>query len=160
LSRDEALATLTKRFFSSHGPATVRDFVWWSGLTTADAKRGLEIIKATREELGGRAYWTAGRLPPPPTRDRPVHLLPIYDEYIVAYRDREAVPHTRLGPGRSEVVIFQHALVAEGQIVGTWRTTPAGRGTVTLVPLRPLKRGEQRAVAEAVGRYERFVGGQ
>jgi hypothetical protein len=158
LSRDEALATLTKAFFSSHGPATVRDFVWWSGLTTADAKRGLEIAKAKREELGGHGYWTVGRLSQPPTRDRPVHLLPIYDEYIVAYRDRDAVPHLRLGPGRSEVVIFQHALVVEGQIIGTWRTTPAGRGTVRLFPLRPLKRDEQRALAEAVRRYERFVG--
>jgi hypothetical protein len=159
LSRDEALATLAKRFFSSHGPATVRDFVWWSGLTTADAKRGLEITKAKREEIGGHVYWTIGRLAPPPARDRPVHLLPIYDEYIVAYRDREAVPHTRLGPGRSEVVIFQHALIADGQIIGTWRTTPAGRGTVTLFPVRALKPVEQRALAQAVGRYARFVGG-
>src|SRR5262245_29999042 len=46
LSRDEALATLTRRFFASHGPATVRDFVWWSGLTTADTKRGLEMNDA------------------------------------------------------------------------------------------------------------------
>ena len=60
-----------------------------------------------------------------------MHLLPIYDEYIVAYRDREAVPHTRLGPERSEFAIFQHALIANGQIIGTWRTASGGRGTVT-----------------------------
>ena len=49
LSRDEALATLARRYFPSHGPATIRDFVWWSGLNTADAKRGLEMNKARGE---------------------------------------------------------------------------------------------------------------
>src|SRR5688500_17522208 len=87
LSRDEALAALTRRFFKSHGPATVRDFVWWSGLTTADARRGLEINTARREEIDGRIYWTIGPPPLAATRDHRVHLLPIYDEYIVAYRD-------------------------------------------------------------------------
>ncbi len=46
LTRDEALAELTTRFFRSHGPATIRDFVWWSGLTTADSKRGLDVVRA------------------------------------------------------------------------------------------------------------------
>ena len=62
LERDEALAELSRRFFSSHGPATIRDFVWWSGLTTADAKRGLEIIKARSESADGITYWTAGQV--------------------------------------------------------------------------------------------------
>ena len=58
LSRDEALATLGTRFFTSHGPATSRDFAWWSGLAAADAKRSIDIIKARRLEVSGRTYWT------------------------------------------------------------------------------------------------------
>jgi hypothetical protein len=50
--RDEALAELTRRYFRSQGPATVGDFVWWSGLLTADAKRGLDIIRACVEGYG------------------------------------------------------------------------------------------------------------
>ena len=159
LSRDEALAVLTRRFFKSHGPATVRDFVWWSGLTTADAKRGLEINKARREDIDGRIYWTIGPPLPAVTRDRRVHLLPIYDEYIVAYRDREAVPHTthQTVGNRTQLTIFQHALIVDGQVAGTWRTTPARRGAATIVPLRRLKADERQALADAVHRYERFV---
>jgi hypothetical protein len=94
LSRDEALATLAKRFFRSHGPATVRDFVWWSGLTKADAKRALEMNRARKQEVDGRTYWTLGQTTPPRrVHETAAHLLPIYDEFLVAYRDREAVPH-------------------------------------------------------------------
>ena len=60
LTRDEALAELTRRFFTSHGPATVRDFVWWSGLATADARRGLDINRADRHVVGDHTYWTIG----------------------------------------------------------------------------------------------------
>src|SRR5688572_3851501 len=92
LSRDESIARLTLRFFTSHAPATVRDFVWWSGLPTADAKRGLEMIEARREEVDGEIYWTSGRTLPSMARPPLAHLLPIYDEYVVAYRRRVAVP--------------------------------------------------------------------
>ena len=49
---------LSRRYFRSHGPATIRDFVWWSGLITADARRGLDIIRAKREDVDGRTYWS------------------------------------------------------------------------------------------------------
>src|SRR5687768_13387649 len=93
LARDEALAELTRRFFQSHAPATIRDFVWWSGLSTADAKRGLEMNKARHRVEDGLTYWTLGRANPSHRSRASVHLLPVYDEYVVAYRDREAVPH-------------------------------------------------------------------
>src|SRR5262245_47802820 len=61
LPRDEALAELTLRYFRSHGPATARDFVWWSGLTAVDAKRGLEMIRAKHEIVGGLKYSSVER---------------------------------------------------------------------------------------------------
>jgi len=45
IDRDEALAKLTRLYFRSHGPATLQDFVWWSGFSTADAKRGLVFLE-------------------------------------------------------------------------------------------------------------------
>jgi len=161
LSRDEALATLSRRYFGSHGPATIRDFVWWSGLTTADARRGLDMNKAGREQVGNRTYWTIGPTPRGATRDCLVHLLPIYDEYLVAYRDREAVPHgpSVIGSGSGNPVNFQHALVIAGQVAGTWRTTRRSAAVLMdTVPLRRLTGPERRALGEAVHRYERFLG--
>jgi hypothetical protein len=160
LSRDEALATLSRRYFMSHGPATIRDFVWWSGLTVADAKRGLDMNQARREEAGSQTYWTIGPGPRGAMRGHAVHLLPIYDEYLVAYRDREAVPHRPsvvMGKG-AQSVTFQHTLVIAGQVAGTWRSSRDTRSVlIDAVPLRRLTGQERRAVGEAVRRYERFI---
>ena len=161
LSRDEAIATLAGRYFRSHGPATVRDFVWWSGLTTGDAKRGLDMIRARSEEVDGRMYWTIGPAPRGAVRDRPVLLLPIYDEYLIAYRDRDAVPHgpSRTGLATGAFATFQHALVIAGQVAGTWRISRrVSSMRVEVFPARRLTRVEQRALDEAVRRFERFLG--
>src|SRR5262249_49691812 len=74
-SRDEALSELATRYFQSHGPATVRDFVWWSGLTSAEAKRALDIIRARGETIDGLTYWSAQRSRAEPVPSPLAHLL-------------------------------------------------------------------------------------
>ncbi|HZN98175.1 MAG TPA: winged helix DNA-binding domain-containing protein [Gemmatimonadales bacterium] len=157
LSREEALAELAERFFRSHGPATVRDFVWWSGIGTPDAKRALEMIRARPQEVGGIRYWTVGRSLQPGARRKPaVDLLPIYDEYLVAYRDRQVVPHALYA---NSLVSFRHALVVDGQVAGTWRTGLTPRGMVLDVESpRALTGSEKRGLSRAVERYRRFLG--
>jgi hypothetical protein len=149
LPRDEALAELTRRFFQSHAPATIRDFVWWSGLSTADAKRGLDMNGAKPRVVDGLTYWTLGG---PGAGSRPragVHLLPVYDEYVVAYRDREAVPH---------VATFHHTLVIAGQIAGTWRAVRKERGVIVdVAALRRLSASERRSLGATAIRYGRFL---
>src|SRR5262249_11505730 len=88
--REDALAELTRRYFTSHGPATLRDYVWWSGLTMGDARAGVEMLKKTlvEEVVDGLRYWYA------PSRDggrgggARAYLLPNYDEYLIAHQDR------------------------------------------------------------------------
>jgi winged helix DNA-binding protein len=153
LPRDEALAELTRRYFRSHGPATIRDCVWWSGLSPADVRRGLEINRTRSHEVDGLRYWTVGgEAGTHRGRRTGVHLLPVYDEYLVAYRDHRAVPR----PPYS-LVNFQHALVIAGQVAGTWRTVAGTKGLVVdVTTLRRLTAGERRALAHAVARYGRF----
>lgn len=155
LERDEALAELTRRYFRSHGPATIRDFVWWSGLTTADARRGLEMNRARSLQLDGLTYWTVGQARPGNSgRKAGVHLLPIYDEYLVAYRDHRAVPRAVYTFGS-----FHNALVVGGQVVGTWRTIPGREGFVVDVrALRRITPSERRGLTREVTRYRRFLG--
>jgi hypothetical protein len=161
LPREEALATLGQRFFRSHGPATIRDFAWWSGLTTADGKRAAEMTRARPETIDGLTYWTVGQSPRGTARDQSVHLLPIYDEYLVAYRDRKAVPH---GPSAgasasTESVTFQHAIVIAGQVSGTWRLTRSPHAVQIRATLRRrLKSTERHALSSALKRYEGFLG--
>jgi hypothetical protein len=154
LQRDEALAELTRRYFRSHGPATIRDFVWWSGLKTVDARRGLEMNRARPRDVDGLTYWTVGRASDgTPRPSSGVHLLPIYDEYLVAYRDHRAVPRAVYTFGS-----FHNALVASGQVVGTWRTIPGDEGVeVDVRATRRLTPGERRGLAREVTRYQRFL---
>ena len=129
------------------------------GLTTPDATRGLEIAKAVSEDVDGRVYWTLGATRPT-TRRRLVHLLPIYDEYLVAYRDRGAVPHTpSLTAAFGRPVNFQHAVIVNGKVAGTWRITRTARAiAMRATMLRRLTPRERRAVADAATRFERFQG--
>jgi hypothetical protein len=161
LSPEESLAELTGRFFRSHGPATIRDFVWWSGLTAVDAKRGLEMNRARPQVADGQTYWTVGRDAPEETRRELVHLLPVYDEYLVAYRDRHAVPHATAAL-RSKLggpTIFQHPIIIDGQVAGTWKTTRGANGhAVTVASIEPLGTRERRGLDDAVTRYTRFLG--
>ena len=152
--RDEALGELTRRYLASHGPASIRDLSWWSGMTAKDARRGLEIAGARQHAIDGIVYWSIGDLPRRQPSRAQVHLLPIYDEYLVAYRDLAAVPRPPATRGR-----LQPAVVIGGEIVGTWRTLRAKDGVVLQVAAdRRLAEQERRALARTAERYQRFAG--
>jgi hypothetical protein len=155
LQRDEALAELTRRYLRSHAPATVRDLVWWSGLPTGDARRGLEMVRARFREIDGVRYWTLGSAPRASSSGKAgVHLLPVYDEYLVAYRDQHAVPRPAYVLGS-----FLHALVAGGQVIGKWTRIPGRTGvTLDVQAERRLTRGERRSLLRMVARYGQFLG--
>jgi len=150
-SRDEALAELTIRYFRSHAPATVRDFSWWSGLTAADARRGLDIVRGRSESIDGLTYFSLPhrRRATPSAR---VHLLPVYDEYLVAYRDLAAVPR-----GAAKWGILPQALVVDGLVVGDWKPDRRGNDlTVRVRAERRLTEAERAALVRVVDRYRGF----
>ncbi|HEX5875427.1 MAG TPA: winged helix DNA-binding domain-containing protein, partial [Pyrinomonadaceae bacterium] len=93
LTHDEALAELTQRYFASHGPATLADFVWWSGLTTSDARRGIALLDGQLDRLmvDNVIYWNPAKPSTPPHANHSAHLLPAFDEYNVAYKNRQLV---------------------------------------------------------------------
>lgn len=159
LERDEALAELTRRYFTSHGPATIKDFAWWSSLATADARRGLELNAQHLDmaRVDGQAYWSGPQIDAPQAAAPVVHLLPAYDEYTIAYKDHSAILH----PDYRELVVaaFGIVIVIDGQIVGVWkRVIEKHRVVLTLDPFRPLSEAEQHALDLAVERYGLFLG--
>ena len=157
LKRDEALAELTRRYFTSHGPATVRDFVWWSGLTVRDAKAGLDMLGPTlvREVVGELTYWfgSSGSVARPASPS--AHLLPNYDEYLIAYKDRgQVVPAS----GSEAALSIPHHLIVDGKLTGGWRRTLDARSLrVEVHAYRRLTAAESRALSAAVSRYEAFM---
>jgi hypothetical protein len=147
LTLDEALAKLTERYFTSHGPATLHDFVWWSGLTVKDAKRGIELIdRHLRTELvDDKTYLLQRANSSQKSALHPSHLLPAYDEYNVAYKHRLA----GLGP----------TVIVDGNAVGTWKATVTKQMlTITVTPSRALKKSETLAISHAANRYAAFLG--
>ncbi len=160
--RDEALAELASRYFKSHGPATLQDFAWWSGLKAADARAGLEMVKPrfVKETVDGRDYWLSSSAQAIKEKRPSVYLLPAYDEYTVAYKDRSAV----LDPARAREVnngygILSPVIVMDGQVVGGWkRTLRRGAVVVTPGPFKKFNAAETVAFEEAASRYGKFLG--
>lgn len=157
--RDDALAELTRRYFTSHGPAQVHDFAWWSGLSVADARNGIAAVERelAAEVINGRTYWMATTARA--RRARPVvHLLPLYDEYLIAYRDRTAALDRSRWTRAVMPDPFSAAVIINGQVVGRWRRSFASRRVaVTVTPRVALKHGEKAAIADAAHAYADFL---
>ena len=161
LARDEALGELARRYFTSHGPATVQDFAWWAGLTVTDARTGLGSVKSelASEEADGRTFWFADS-PAVRAAARTAYLLPPWDEFTVAYRDRSDILDPRYGKRvNAGGGVLSPVIVMRGEVVGTWKRT-IKNDTVTVKPafFKALGRADREAVGKAVARYARFLG--
>lgn len=161
LTRDEALAELVRRFFTSHGPATEKDFARWSGLTLTDTRRGISLTapELTATTIDNTQYWLA-ESETALASDTAVHLLPGYDEYVIGYQDRTAVlaaEHAqKIVPGNNGV--FQPMIVIKGQVAGTWKRSLKRKAMeITLLPFAPLGDFETQVI-EATRAYSAFMG--
>lgn len=153
MDRDEALARLTQRYFRSHGPATLQDFTWWSGLSTADARLGIELAGRDLENVtaGEKDYWNVRAREASSLHT--AHLLPAFDEYFVAYRDRQSVFDGK--PSLTAADVLGPTVIIDGTVAGTWRRTNGG---VELKLTRALKKTERGAIADAVTRCRSYFG--
>ena len=158
LDRAQARAELATRFFESHGPATVKDLAWWSGLTMAESRAGLEAVRSAleREVVDGQDLWHAPGGRTADRDSRKAHLIPAYDETLIAYRDSRAFfkPYARqLTRDHGQI------LVLSGRALGSWRRVMSGPTLVVEnTPFDVLTAAERRGVEDAVKRYARFHG--
>ncbi|MCC6617272.1 MAG: AlkZ family DNA glycosylase [Anaerolineae bacterium] len=158
LEGDEALAELVRRYFSGHGPATLRDFAWWSGLTMADAKAGIALAEAQLErvEVDGQTHWFSPMRAAAPEHALTAHLLPLFDEYFVGYA--EFGKAVSAGQDVEQGYTLDAPVVIAGEIVARWRSTiKKGAATVHITPQRPLSADERAAIDAAVERYGAFL---
>ncbi|MEU1735199.1 winged helix DNA-binding domain-containing protein [Streptosporangium sp. NPDC020145] len=163
--RDEALGTVALRYFRGRGPTTRQDFAGWTGLTAADAKRGIAVAGDALARVtvdGVETYADAALLDtaPTPAGDDEVLVLPGFDEYLLGYKDRSlmvADEHkAAIIPGNNGV--FQATVVRAGRVVATWkRTLVKNQVRVAVLPLTPLHRSDRAEVERAFERYARFV---
>jgi hypothetical protein len=162
-TRDEALAELTVRYFTSHGPATVKDFRWWSSLTTADIQRGIAMVapQLEHEVVDGVSYWFAASAAPVEPASPTVHLLQAYDEYIVGYSESKYLLDLS-GVARSlsqERGIYNHAVILDGQVAGRWKRTLKKNSVIIEVALyTPFDDTQTQALQAATERHGAFLG--
>jgi hypothetical protein len=140
--RDAACAELLRRYLDTHGPATLRDFSWWSKLPLGQIRRAFPLVRDQFEELPGDEprYQRNGLADEMATMgrraSRPI-LLPDFDEFILGYQDRlfalTEADHRKLVPGNNG--FFRRSAVAGGRVVGSWQRKGApGRRNLELTP--------------------------
>ncbi len=162
LERPDAVAELARRYFTSHAPATLSDFQWWSGLRAADARVGLEAVQALmiQEVVGDQVYWMPHDFLPEQAAPLTLHLLPAFDEFLVSYKDRSA----SLDPSRKVQAItgngiFKPVIAVNGWVKGIWqRTVKKDKVLIDRELFSELSEAEHAAFEAAAGRFGAFVG--
>lgn len=158
LDRHEALALLARRYFASHGPATLHDFAWWSGLTMGDVRRAVQIVGSELEphDVDGAAMLAIPSRIPSGAGRLAAHLIPCFDELTVGYRDRRAVAGSA-PPGEPSGALLVDIVTLDGIRIGTWKRPSRTRPAPEITIARTLTRAERTAVEEATARYARFA---
>jgi Winged helix DNA-binding domain len=124
IDQNNALGELALRYFTSHGPASIKDFRWWSGLKDADARTALDMIKSQleSEQIDGQTYWFSSIKPIVEDVSPVSHLLPNYDEYVIGYKSRnQQVNGINTKGSNINDYIFNPKVIVNGKIVGAWK---------------------------------------
>lgn len=160
MKRDEALARLAFIYFTSHGPARPADFAWWSGLSMQDASDGISMVesKLIRDKFDGSEYFYSDDTGPYQRHDDSALLLSIFDEYIIAYKNRDMLGKQFVKRLFSMGNALTTAMVQNGQIIGTWKRDIRKTSVVLILsPLRQLSAAEKDSFRLACQRYGKFL---
>ena len=153
-SREDSLADLATRYFTTRGPATAKDFAWWCQLPAADIRAAME---STKLETDGTYYWRDAPKPAPVPR---ALLIPPYDEYTVAYADRTHAGAPPKAPKTfGESALLGPGVVVDGKVIGSWKRAVSKKGVAFETRLwRKVTKAEESAIDEAADRYAAFIG--
>ena len=162
LNKEEALAKLAKKYFLSHCPATLQDFIWWSGLSVTDAKIALELIKREliQEAIESQTYWLTSSFSVPKTNNKSCYLLPAFDEFMISYKDRSAsLNFKHHGKSISSNGIFRPVILMNGQVKGLWKRT-IKHDKVIVEPefFQPNNKTEFKLLKKASENFGNFLG--
>lgn len=163
--RKEALAKLALQYFVSRGPATLQDFIWWSGLSPAEAKEGIELTKSKLlcDTTDNQDYWFS---PESNTnsvnkKDTRIYLLPSFDEYLIAYSDRSASLDKDFFQRKIFTAngIFNPVVLIGGVVKGVWkRTLKKDTAVISLEMFGSLSTAQRKSIVHEANGYGNFVG--
>ena len=157
--RDEALRLLAERYFHTHGPASVEDFSWWSGMLLSEARRVCdELPLETAGAWNGRTLLAFAATELPKHTNTRVRLLAAFDEYVLGYRDRSVCLSAAVDHYVTKNGVFLATIVLDGEVVGIWRRRRTRTGvTLTCEAFRRLDEDVMTAVDAEARRFSAFV---
>ena len=162
--RDDALVELVRRYLTSHGPASVKDMSWWSGLTMVDLRKALELLddEVRSGTVDGIALWSIESDDSHPPAARGVRLLQTYDELVVGYTESRFMGDPGAEKARAawgDRTFPSGVLLLNGGIGGHWRRTIERDSIQVEVHLyeEPM-RGDAKAIDAAAAGLGRFLG--
>lgn len=159
--KEKALAALATKYFSSHAPATLQDFIWWSGLTVGEAKLAVQLIKEhfIEETINQQTYFIPAGFSLPKEKNPSVVLLPAFDEFIISYKDRTASIHSdHHQKAISQNGIFSPVIVINGEATGRWkRVMKKDIVTVETSFFRKHSKAELGLIGEAAEKFALFL---
>lgn len=161
ISREEALARLAERYFASHGPATIKDFSWWSGLNITDSRKALESVKdkLVSVVVSDETYWLSEAFMDAGKGKPAAYLLPAFDEYIISYKNRSAAIELAHEPATfTKNGIFKSTIVVNGKVTGVWKRTVV-KDKVEIEPFffKPHSKASEALIAKASKKYGMFL---
>ena len=161
-NKEEALAELSLRYFTSRAPATVQDFVWWSGLTNKEAKAGIATLPAefVHKVFDGQEYIFAPINFTNLSPLRPSFLMPDYDEYGISYKNRSAIMHPNATPPKNDkdTLPYNRVFIIDGIIAGSWKRTIKGSTVeVEITPFYELSDAENAIIQQSISQFKAFT---
>ncbi len=160
MARAEALAELARRYFSGYGPATIQDYMWWSGLKAADAKFGLETIESglRKVSIEGNTYWTPKENDAEKPKAPAVYLFPPFDSFLIGYKDKTASIDEKVLKLLRTGGMPDATIAIDGKVAGKWsRKSGKDRVTIMLKTFRKLTGEEENALQKSFKRYGAFL---
>ena len=161
LSKEESLAKLARIYFSGHGPATLYDFVWWSGLSVGEAQQGLYAVQTefVSETINAQVYWMPDIAFQPPVVESRLFLLPAFDEFIVGYKDRtDLLTSENHAKAISSNGVFRPVIIKDGQVIGLWKKAASRKKIIEVAPFKPVDETTQQLINAAAEEFRIFLG--
>ena len=149
--RETAVPLLLRRYLEAFGPASAADFNQFTMLPQPPIKAALAILA---DELvkhegpdGKLLYDVVGAIIPPGDMPAPPRLMPMFDNVLLAYRDR-----SRVTPEPYRKVISRMngdtlpTVLVDGHVAGVWRPAPEGLAGIEVTGFERLDKATWAAL--------------
>lgn len=150
------LTPLLRAYLRGYGPATLKDFAYWTSLPQREVAPSFAGIRDELIEVGGGFVLEAGEAPAPPR----AALLAKFDPLTLGHADkaRWLAPEDYKRVFRIAAQV-EAVVLLRGRAAATWRLArKTNLATVAVEPFRALRPPERAAIERAAARLGASIG--